>query len=223
MTDTVIFDLDGTLLDTLDDLSMSVNHALAEFGLPLRSKEEIRKALGNGVRRLVEESVPGGMEHPDFDKIFASFRAFYKEHSMDRTKPYEGIPELLKELKAQGYHCAIVSNKLDEAVQDLNRLFFAEYMEAAIGESATISRKPAPDSVFEALRRLGSNYKKAIYVGDSEVDFATAQNAGLPCISVAWGFRSEEFLRQIGATTIIHKPAELLDWLKQHQDINKNS
>lgn len=217
MIDTVIFDLDGTLLDTLDDLSLSVNHALGEFGLPVRSKEQIRRALGNGVRRLVEESVPGGTGHEDFERIFASFKAFYKVHSMDKTKPYEGIIPLLRQLKSMGYHCAIVSNKLDDAVQDLNRLFFADYIDAAIGESAAVKRKPAPDSVFEALHRLGSTRERAVYVGDSEVDFATAGNAGLPCVSVTWGFRDEEYLRKTGAETFIHRPVELLDWLENHK------
>ena len=213
--DIYIFDLDGTLLDTLQDLSTSVNYTLRQYGLPEHSIDDIRSFVGNGVRLLMERAVPDGAGHPDFERIFATFRAYYMAHSLDTTKPYEGIPEMLHALKSQGCKLAVVSNKMMAATQELIAHFFPE-IDVAIGEHEEmgIHKKPAPDTVYEAMRQLGvpvpfpSNLS-AVYVGDSDVDILTARNAGIPCISVLWGFRDRSFLATHGATAFIERPDEL--------------
>lgn len=210
---TYIFDLDGTLLDTLGDLAASVNDALKCYGLPEHSSDEVRMMVGNGVRLLMERAVPGGATHPLFDKVFAAFRQHYMEHSLDTTRPYEGIVDVLHELRRRGCRTAVVSNKFDAATKELCRHFFADSVEVAIGEHEAegIRKKPAPDTVNEALRQLGVSREEAVYVGDSDVDVATAKNSGIPCISVLWGFRDKDFLLAHGATTFITRPAELLE------------
>ena len=205
---TVIFDLDGTLLDTLEDLKNAVNYALRVCGMPERTLSEIRQFVGNGVRNLMIRVVPQGEDHPEFEHAFAVFKEYYGEHCNDATKAYEGISELLQELKNMGYVLAIVSNKIDSAVQDLNRRYFPQ-VDVAIGDREDLRRKPEPDSVFLALKELGRTKEEAVYVGDSDVDLLTAQNAGLPCISVLWGFRDREFLEERGATTFVEKPMEI--------------
>lgn len=209
---TYIFDLDGTLLDTLGDLAASVNYALRTHGMPERSVDDVRRFVGNGVRKLMERAVPDGADNPRFDAAFATFRQHYMAHSLDTTRPYEGIPEALEALKARGCHLAVVSNKMMAATQELCRHFFPDTIEVAIGEdeAAGIRRKPAPDTVFAALKALGVGKENAAYVGDSDVDIQTARNAGLPCISVLWGFRDRDFLICHGAQTFITHPAELL-------------
>lgn len=210
--DTYIFDLDGTLLDTLSDLAASVNHALRTHGLPEHSIDDVRRFVGNGVRKLMERAVPDGAANPLFDETFATFRQYYMAHSLDTTRPYEGIPETLEALKARGCHLAVVSNKMMAATQELCYHFFPDTIEVAIGEdeAAGIRRKPAPDTVFAALKALGVGKENAVYVGDSDVDIQTARNAGIPCISVLWGFRDRDFLLQNGAETFISTPSELL-------------
>lgn len=212
---TVVFDLDGTLLDTLADLAASVNYALGRYGYPLRTADQVRRALGNGVQRLMEASVPAGLSAAQFAEVFDCFKRHYVEHSMDTTQPYEGIIPLLTTLKVAGYRLAIVSNKMNAAVQELRTHFFADIIEVAIGESATVRRKPAPDTVMEALRALGSHKEEAVYVGDSEVDLATARNAELECLSVTWGFRDETYLRNLGARHLMHRPADVAQWLTE--------
>ena len=209
---TYIFDLDGTLLDTLGDLAASVNDALRKHGMPEHSIDDVRRFVGNGVRLLMERAVPDGAANPLFEETFASFRQHYMAHSLDTTKPYEGIPETLADLKARGCHLAVVSNKMMAATQELCRHFFPDTIEVAIGEheSAGIRKKPAPDTVFAALKALGVGQEGAVYVGDSDVDIETARNSGLPCISVLWGFRDRDFLIQHGAKTFISTPSELL-------------
>lgn len=209
--DTYIFDLDGTLLDTLHDLAASVNYALRQYGMPQHSIDDIRRFVGNGVRLLMERAVPRGAENPQFEDVFATFRSHYMEHSLDTTRPYDGITETIHALKERGCRLAVVSNKMMAATQELVAHFFPE-IEVAIGEheAAGIRKKPAPDTVFEALRQLG-NVTSAVYVGDSDVDLATARNSGLPCISVLWGFRTKPFLLEHGATTFIEHPNELLN------------
>ena len=209
---TYIFDLDGTLLDTLGDLAASVNYALRTHGMPEHSVDDVRRFVGNGVRKLMERAVPDGADNPRFDAAFATFRQHYMAHSLDTTRPYEGIPEALEALKARGCHLAVVSNKMMAATQELCRHFFPDTIEVAIGEdeAAGIRRKPAPDTVFAALKALGVGKENAVYVGDSDVDIQTACNAGLPCISVLWGFRDRDFLLQNGAETFISTPSELL-------------
>lgn len=210
--DTYIFDLDGTLLDTLGDLASSVNYALRMHDMPERTVEEVRCFVGNGVRLLMERAIPGGAENPGFETAFATFRQHYMAHSLDTTKPYEGIPETLAALKARGCRLAVVSNKFMSATQELIRHFFPDTIEVAIGEHEAegIRKKPAPDTVVEALRQLGVGKEGAVYVGDSDVDIMTARNAGLPCISVLWGFRDRDFLIKHGAKTFISAPSELL-------------
>ena len=198
---TYIFDLDGTLLDTLTDLAASTNYALRTHGMPEHTIDEVRRFVGNGVRKLMERAVPDGTDNPLFDEAFATFRQYYMEHSLDTTRPYEGIPEMLAALKAKGCHLAVVSNKMMAATQELCRHFFPETIEVAIGENEAegIRKKPAPDTVIAALRQLGVGEEGAVYVGDSDVDIATARNSNLPCISVLWGFRDRDFLLQHGA------------------------
>ena len=209
--DTYIFDLDGTLLDTLHDLAASVNYALRQYSMPEHSIDDIRRFVGNGVRLLMERAVPRGAQHPQFEDVFATFRSHYMEHSLDTTRPYDGITEVIHTLKERGCRLAVVSNKMMAATQELVAHFFPE-IEVAIGEheAAGIRKKPAPDTVFEALRQL-EGVTSAVYVGDSDVDIATARNSGLPCISVLWGFRDKQFLLEHGATTFIEHPNELLN------------
>lgn len=208
--DTYIFDLDGTLLSTLDDLAASTNYALRQHGMPEHTLDEVRWMVGNGVRLLIERATPGGASNPQFDSVFATFRSHYVEHSLDTTRPYPGIMEMLTELKRRGRRIAVVSNKFYAATQELCRHFFGDTVEVAIGEREGIRRKPAPDTVIEALRQLGVGPEGAVYVGDSEVDVATARNSGLPCISVLWGFRDRDFLTEHGAMTFITSPEEIL-------------
>lgn len=210
---TVVFDLDGTLLDSLQDLACSVNHALTKHGMPTRSEAEIRLMLGNGVRRLVGQAVPQGTPEDVTEQVLATFRVHYAAHCHDLTHPFDGIMDMLADLHRRGYRMAIVSNKPDPAVQELNEQFFSDYMNLAVGESATVRRKPNPDGVLEAIRRMGATPSEAVYVGDSEVDFATAQNAGVPCITVLWGYRDEMFLRDTGATLFARRPSELPELL----------
>ena len=209
-----IFDLDGTLLDTLQDLANSVNYALRQHGMPEHSIDDIRRFVGNGVRLLMERAIPDGAQNPQFEDTFATFRQHYMQHSLDTTRPYDGIPELIHELKARGCKMAVVSNKMMAATQELVRHFFPD-IDVAIGEheAAGIKKKPAPDTVFEALRQLTENLElrtDSVYVGDSDVDIETARNSGLPCISVLWGFRNRDFLLAHGATTFADHPSDIL-------------
>ena len=215
MVSTLIFDLDGTLLDTLDDLWASVNHALAYFSLPLRSKAEVRQFLGNGARVLIHQSLPADCTTELEEKVFSEFRKHYLIHSIDSTKPYAGIPSLLQQCKALGMKTAIVSNKPNAVVQELHKSFFPSLIDLAIGEQQPkIRRKPYPDMVLHAMTQLGSTPQECIYVGDSEVDVETAKNAGIPCISVAWGFRDRSFLEASDASIIVDFPEEILLHIK---------
>ena len=210
----VIWDLDGTLLNTLDDLAASVNAALAMNGMPLRSTEEVRAFVGNGIRNLMMRAVPGGEANPAFDKALEDFTRHYGALSRDRTRPYDGILEMLDRLSAEGVKHAIVSNKIDFAVKDLSRAYFGGRMCAAIGDDPSRARKPAPDSVFAAMREMGVTAQETVYVGDSDVDVLTAHNAGVTCCAVSWGFRPEESLRAAGAERIAASPAQLLSMLE---------
>lgn len=212
---TVIFDLDGTLLNTLDDLADAVNYALAQYGYPVRPLAEIREFVGNGVRNLLERSVPGGLEDPKYEACLGTFQDYYSQNMQKKTCPYQDIPELLEKLTAAGMKMAIVSNKFDKAVKELNRQYFGDCIGVAIGESARIHKKPAPDCVFEAMQELHADAHSAIYVGDSEVDVRTARNAGIPCVGVTWGFRDKEILEKEEAEYIIEHPMELMDVLEE--------
>ena len=209
----VLFDLDGTLLDTLEDLYQSVNAALAACGFPERTRMEVRSFVGNGVRNLMVRSVPDGEENPKFEECFQKFREHYAAHLNDHTAPYAGIMELLAELKEKGIPTAVVSNKSDAAVKELCRETFGDLVPLAIGESERVKKKPAPDTVIEAAAGIGVPLKDCVYVGDSEVDLATAENAGIPCISVSWGFRDKELLESLGAKTLFDTVSELRDCL----------
>ena len=210
--DTYIFDLDGTLLDTLNDLASSVNYAMRTHGLPEHSIEDVRRFVGNGVRMLIIRATPGGETHEAFEDIFHTFRQHYLVHSLDTTCPYPGVESMLRELKRRGRRLAVVSNKFDEATKDLVSHFFPDTIDVAIGEheAAGVRRKPAPDTVIEALRQLGVGQEMCVYVGDSDVDVQTAHNSALPCISVLWGFRDRAFLEACGATTFAEKPEDIL-------------
>lgn len=214
MIRSILFDLDGTLLDTLDDLANSVNYALRTHHLPERSHTEIRSFLGNGIRNLMLDAVGRGMSDEAFEPVFQTFRTYYVKHCLDKSKPFAGIIDLLKALQQRGITMAVVSNKLHPAVVELNERFFKDYINSAVGESATVRRKPNPDAVLAALSELGCSKDEAVYVGDSEVDLHTAQNAGMQCMLVLWGFRDEDFLRSLpGASLFAQCPADILSWL----------
>ncbi|MBQ2719000.1 MAG: HAD-IA family hydrolase [Clostridia bacterium] len=210
---TLIFDLDGTLLNTITDLATAVNYALTKHGYPTHTEAAILRMVGNGVELLVARALPGGTENPEFPAVLSDFRAYYEVHKMDATAPYAGIPELLDTLAATGVPMAIVSNKFDAAVRELAVRFFATTLRVAVGESETVAKKPAPDAVFAALRELGVTAEGAVFIGDSEVDIKTAQNAGLPSLSVGWGFRTEADLIAAGAARVFATPAELGEYL----------
>ena len=208
--DTLVFDLDGTLLNTLDDLMDSTNYALSQVGFPTRSYEEIRSFVGNGVRLLIERAVPKTATKEKTDECFAVFAKHYDKNKSNKTRPYEHIYEMLKAVKSHGYKTAVVSNKYDSAVKELIAQLFGEYIGVAIGECEGRNKKPAPDGVIAALDELNSDKSKAVYVGDSDVDFLTAKNSELKFIGVTWGFRDRDFLEELGAKIMIDSPLELI-------------
>ncbi len=205
---TYLFDMDGTLLDTLADLTAAVNHTLEQYGYPRRTIEQVRKGLGNGAVKLMAAMLPQGEETPGFADIMRDYRAWYQAHACVETCPYPGVPEMLERLRQRGCKVAIVSNKPHGAACELAERFFPGV--PTFGERPETPRKPAPDMVFHALAALGAGKENAVYVGDSEVDVQTARNAGLPVIGVAWGFRGREALAAAGAETIVDTAAELL-------------
>ena len=215
MITTVIFDMDGTVLNTLDDLAASVNYVLTRFGMPPHRTEDYRLYFGNGIRYALQRAVPEGTGEETIDQMLPVFREHYNAHCLDRTGPYPGIPELMRLLSSQGYKLAIVSNKIDSAVKELNARFFHDDIDVAIGEREGIRRKPAPDTVIRALAELKSTKEEAVYVGDSEVDLQTASNSGLPCITVLWGFRDKKFLAEQGAAFFANTPKEVFDLIRQ--------
>lgn len=206
---TALFDLDGTLLDTIEDLKDAVNHELAAEGDPLRTLEEVTNFVGNGLRNLMLRSLPAGRSEEEIDRRTASMKAWYSDHSQVKTRPYPGIPELLRDLRSAGVAVGVVSNKADSVVRDLCGSYFPGGVDAAVGEIAGLPRKPAPDTVELALKRMGREKAGAVYIGDSEVDIATARNAGLPCLSVTWGFRPRQVLEEAGAAALVDDVAAL--------------
>ena len=208
---TDIFDLDGTLLNTLDDLWTSVNYALDKSGYPLRTIDEVRRFIGNGVRVLMQRAVPEGTDEEGYNNAFNAFREHYKKNSRNHTAPYENVIDMLKELKNRGHKLAIVSNKIDFAVKDLRDEFFDGIVEVAIGDSDDTENKPAPDMVFKALKELNSTVDESVYVGDTDVDLKTAENSGMDCISVSWGFRTHEELELYGAKVIADTAEDVLN------------
>lgn len=217
----VVFDMDGTILDSLEDLSDSTNYALREHHMPERSIEEVRSFVGNGIGKLIERAVPEGTEEELQKTVLDTFKGYYMLHCTDKTKPYEGILELLRSLREKGFLTAVVSNKVDAAVQDLCRDFFPGLFDMAVGEKEGIRKKPAPDSVFAVLEKLQIKKEQAVYIGDSDVDLDTAKNAGMEAIAVEWGFRTREFLQEHGAKQIVSTPAQILEALEVYTESQK--
>lgn len=215
MYNTVVFDLDGTLLNTIDDLANAVNFVQEKYGYPLHSVDLVKQHVGNGIRQLIIRSIPQGEENLQFQSVFEDFKKYYQGHCQVKTAAYPGIMELLRELYHRGIKMAIVSNKAQPATTELNRIYFKEYIPIAIGENeeAGIKKKPAPDSVLHALELLGSEKSESIYVGDSEVDRATAENSGIDCVLCSWGFRDRMLLESLRPMKIIDRPEILLDIL----------
>ena len=207
----IVFDMDGTILDTLEDLKNSMNHTLRLHNMPERTLDEIRSFVGNGIRKLIERAVPANTSEDKIIEIHKDFMEHYEVHCADFTKPYEGVNDLIKELRSRGYKTAVVSNKADGAVQDLCIQYFPDLFDLAIGEKPEIAKKPAPDMVNMALEQLQFPRKKAVYIGDSDVDVATAVNSNLDMIAVDWGFRTHEFLVKQGAEIIVSQPEEILE------------
>ena len=205
----VLFDMDGTVLDTLDDLCDSINHSLAEFSLPPVSREHVRQCLGNGAAFLVSHSIPAG-SCPELEAdVLAFYKPWYDAHCLIKTAPYEGILPMMQSLKEHGLRLAIISNKPDRAVQELSDAFFPGLLELSVGESPSVRRKPAPDTVLTAASQIGLSVDQCVYVGDSEVDLQTARNAGMDCISVTWGFRDEAQLIEARASVLVRTPEDL--------------
>jgi len=209
-----IFDLDGTLLNTLGDLCDAVNCALERLDLPKRSEEEVREFVGNGVGRLIELAVPEGTAGEVESECLAAFRERYEAHMLDRTAPYPGVIELLTKLRALGVKRCVISNKFDEAVSQLCERFFSGLVDFSVGESPATRRKPAPDSALRAIELMGVPADRTLYIGDSEVDGATAKAAGVDYVGVSWGFRSRETILESGAMTVVDSPDELLRYFE---------
>ena len=211
----IFFDLDGTLLSTLDDLTDAVNHTLGVYGCPQRTLEQVRSFVGNGARRLIELALPGQENDPPVDQVLATYQDYYATHSQIKTRPYDGIPQALEAVSLH-FPIAVVSNKPDRATKPLCRDYFGDHI-FALGEHSGCPRKPAPDMLFQAMEVIGVD--RCIYVGDSEVDVITAGNAGAPCLSVTWGFRDREYLANAGATHFCDRTedlcAKLLDMAKE--------
>lgn len=211
----VIFDMDGTILDTLEDLKNCINYALEVSGFPTRTTDEVRMFVGNGLWKLVERAVPAGTSEEEKEHVFKELTSYYKDHCTDNTKAYAGILELLRSLRDQSYMTAVVSNKADFAVQELVRDYFDGLFDYAVGEREDVRKKPAPDAVNAILNKYGLNPSDAIYVGDSDVDIETAKNANMDCISVLWGFRDRVFLEQHGASVYAEKPEDIQSLLAE--------
>ncbi len=209
MIDTIIFDLDGTLLNTLEDLKDSVNYALAKQSFPLRTLPEIRSFVGNGIRLLMERSVPENIDTETFEICFKDFCDYYKIHMEDKTAPYDGIPQMLEKIKAEGFKTAIVTNKADFAAQDLCKRMFGDTIDLVVGSTDDRPNKPAPDGVYYALKVLGSKLQNTVFVGDADTDILTANNAGLDSIGVLWGFRDRDIIENEGAKYIVDSVKDL--------------
>lgn len=212
----LIFDLDGTLLNTIEDLANSTNYALNTLGYPQKTVEQVRNYIGNGVAKLIERAIPNGRANRDFEQCLEIFKENYSKNMYNKTAPYDGIIEMLKQLRINGYKVAVVSNKFDAAVKELCKKYFPDMIDVAIGENEAggIKKKPAPDTVSKALKELNGKTSDAIYLGDSEVDIQTAQNSNMPCISVTWGFKDKDFLIQHGAKILVNTPHEIIEYLE---------
>ena len=206
-----VFDLDGTLTDTLADLKNSVNYALSKLGFPERNTDEIRSFVGNGIGRLIYLSVPENTPEETAEKCLEIFKEYYKTHSCIETKPYEGIVEMLAELKKRNVKIAVVTNKIHGSAVDITNNFFGDLVDITVGQNDIMKRKPDPEGVFYALDKLGVSKENAVYIGDSEVDCETAKNAGIPCIGVSWGFRDREVLENHGAFYVADSTEEIIE------------
>ena len=213
MKHAVIFDLDGTLLNTLGDLRAATNHALEVRGLPPHSMEEIRQFIGNGIRLLICRAMPEGTPEAEIDAALDDFKAYYAAHIHDRTVPYDGIPQLLTALRKRGIKAAVLSNKIDSASQQLIEYFFPGKTDVVFGEHVGVPRKPDPTSCRMVMQQLGVQPEQVLYVGDSGTDMQTAKNAGLYAVGVTWGFRSKEVLLKYGADVLVHRPEQILQIL----------
>ena len=207
----VIFDLDGTILSTLEDLSDSVNFALRNNSLPERTIDEVRCFVGNGIRLLIERAVPKNCDLSVVDSVFSDFKSHYKTNCTNKTMPYDGIMDMLNSLKSKGIKLGVLSNKADFAVQDLCERYFYNIFDGVLGEVENTPKKPAPDGVYNVMKRMGVVNPKCVYVGDSDVDVLTAKNANLDCIAVSWGFRDVDNLKNAGAEVIVSTPKELFE------------
>ncbi len=212
MIKTVIFDLDGTLLNTLEDLKDSTNYALVQFGFPQRSLEEVRYFVGNGVQKLIERAVPAICDKETCKKCLAVFKEHYSQNMYNHTAPYMGILDVLKKLRQNEIKIGVVSNKFDFAVKELCKKYFTDLVDVAIGQADVVPKKPAPDGVFKAMKELRAEKSLTVYIGDSEVDVQTAKNSELPCVGVTWGFRDEKDLD--GANVIVNSPEELIEAIR---------
>ena len=208
---TVLFDLDGTLLNTLGDLTASTNAAMEKMGFATHTLDDVRRFVGNGIGLLIARSIPGGKENPKYEETLQVFREHYGAHCLDTTQPYPGVMEMLHQLQANGVKMGILSNKADFAVKSLCQRFFGPLVPVAVGERPGVRRKPAPDAVLACMEELKSDAAHTVYVGDSDVDIETARNAGLRCLSFTWGFRDRAFLLEHGATTLVDTPKALLE------------
>lgn len=210
----VIFDMDGTILNTLEDLKNATNYSLRQFNMPERTLEEVRMFVGNGIRKLLERAVPAGTSAEKIDEILDVFLKYYEVHSADNTSSYPGIHELVEKLKAAGIKTAVSTNKADAPAQELGKEYFNGIFDLIVGQRDGLRTKPAPDSVNEILKILNIQKKDAVYVGDSDVDVQTAANSGLDFIGVSWGFRGRKFLQEKGAKNIVDSADEILDLVK---------
>lgn len=210
MINTVIFDLDGTLLNTLDDLYYCFNYSIVRFGYPKRTKDEIRSFVGNGIKKAIERALPYKIAENELNTITENFKSYYKDHMYDKTCLYTGIKEMLDFLKQNGYKIGVVSNKYDEAVKNLCNKYLNDYVDYAVGEGYGVEKKPCPDGVLKVMNEIGSTKENTIYVGDSEVDIRTAQNVGIPCISVLWGYKDRNFLVNNGGKVFANSPVDII-------------
>lgn len=212
---TIVFDCDGTLLDTLTDLRNAVNHVLRLHKFPERSVSQVKASLGNGVAHLMRESLPDSVTDDEFNTYLDKFKTYYEEHLQDYTAPYPGILDMLDTLRTKGYKLAVVSNKIQEGITPLIKEYFGDRLPVAIGERPGLQRKPAPDMVLQALKELDSTPEESIYIGDSEVDVATANNSGLLCIGVTWGFRDETLHHELGVQYIARKTEDIITIIEE--------
>ena len=217
MKDTIIFDLDGTLLNTLEDLTDSVNYALQKFNYEIKNIDEIKSFVGDGVAKLIERAIPNGKKNSDFEDCLLIFKEHYRKNSTNKTKPYDGIVDMLQILKMKRYKIAVVSNKFDEAVKSLCHLYFKDLIDFAVGESISVKKKPAPDGILKVVDYFNTSLEKVLYVGDSDTDIYTAQNAQVDYICVTWGYRDKALLEKIGCVNYSESVNELANKILDYQ------